>query len=287
MSDQLSLELDASLPRPPVRLRPMLPRPAEAPFDSVDHLFEPSWAGQRVLAFLEPAVEQDAEGRWRSADGGPSLRLVDAGGRDLADRLPELAGLALRVEARSAVLDGEIVVVDGDGRADPAALDARIAGEAGPDVAYLVFDLLYLEGAPLLGRPLTRRRDALRRVLRPGPEVVAVPAIVGEGRALHDAIRTQGLAGVLARRRDSPYLPGIRSRLWRFVPASATASATTEDEATVTGTAATGARPARPEPAPAGEGLWAPAEGRAEGPVGPAPVLAVFRRLPLPPDEDA
>jgi len=217
MTDQLSLELEAGLPHLPARLRPMLPRPLPAPFDSTEHVFEPSWGGQRALAFLEPAYDQDETGRYHTADGAPSVRLVDAGGRDLADFLAELGGLVLRIEARSAVLDGELIVVDGAGRPDLAALEARLAGRPGPEVAYLAFDLLYLDGRPLLGQPLVRRRDALRRILRPGPEVVAVPAIVGEGRALHDAASVQGLAGTMARQRTSPYLPGVRSRLWRFV----------------------------------------------------------------------
>ena len=219
MTDQLSLDLEAGLPHLPARLRPMLPRPLPAPFDSAEHVFEPSWGGRRALAFLEPAYDQDEQGRYHTADGAPSVRLVDAGGRDLADRLPELGGLALRIEARSAVLDGELVVVDGAGRPDGAALDSRLDGRTGQDVAYLAFDLLYLDGRPLLGQPLARRRESLRRVLRPGPEVVAVPAIVGEGRALHDAATAQGLAGTMARQRSSPYLPGVRSRLWRFVAA--------------------------------------------------------------------
>jgi len=217
MTDQLSLELEAGLPHLPARLRPMMPRPLQAPFDSSEHVFEPSWGGQRALAFLEPAFDQDALGRFHTADGAPSVRIVDVGGRDLGDRLGELGGLALRIEARSAVLDGELIVVDGAGRPDLPALGARLAGRPGPDVAYLAFDLLYLDGRPLLGLPLARRREALRRVLRPGPEVVALPAIVGEGRALHDAATTQGLAGTMARQRTSPYLPGVRSRLWRFV----------------------------------------------------------------------
>ena len=65
--------------------------------------------------------------------------------------------------------------------------------------------------------PLHRRRDLLRRVLHPGDEVLAVPAIAAEGRALHDAAAAQGIAGVLARQRTSPYLPGTTSRLWRFI----------------------------------------------------------------------
>jgi hypothetical protein len=66
-----------------------------------------------------------------------------------------------------------------------------------------------------------KRRELLRRNLRPGDEVVAVPAIATEGQALFDAIVEQGLAGMMARQRQSPYQPGVRSRLWRFIPAIA------------------------------------------------------------------
>ena len=279
MTDQLSLELEAALPHLPARLRPMLPRPLPAPFDSSEHLFEPSWGGQRALAFLEPAFDQDEQGRYHTADGSPSVRLVDAGGRDLGDRLPELGGLALRIDARSAVLDGELVVVDGSGRPDGPALAERVGGRPGPEVAFLAFDLLYLDGRPLLGQALQKRREALRRVLQPGPEVVAVPAIVGEGRALHDAATAQGLAGTMARQRTSPYLPGVRSRLWRFVAAGAVAvepARVAEPESLETGA---------PEIAAAGGVPDAPTLGLDLTPGTTGAVLAVFRRLPLEMDE--
>jgi hypothetical protein len=191
-----------------------------------------------------------------------------------------MAGLGLRVEARSAVLDGELVVVDGAGRPDPAALAARLDGRPGPGVAYLVFDILDLDGVPLVGRPLRRRREALRRVLRPGSEVVAVPAIVGEGRALHAAVSAQGLAGILARRRDSPYLPGVRSRLWRSI-----AAGPPPEPAPDVDQLAAGAEPVVTGQVEAPAGPWATGVD-AERPLGPAPVLAVFRRLPLDPDAD-
>jgi hypothetical protein len=104
----------------------------------------------------------------------------------------------------------------------------------------------------LLGQPLVRRREALRRILRPGDEVVAVPAIATEGRALFDAIVGQGLAGMMARQRQGPYLPGVRSRLWRFIPAVEGA-------------------------VPAAELAEAPAEPLSAT----APVLAMLSRLPL------
>jgi bifunctional non-homologous end joining protein LigD len=212
-TDQLSLRLEVdrpNLPNPPRGLSPMLPRPAGEPFDSIDHLFEPSWGGARALVTIGPADRA----------GSGDVRIEDSDGRDVSAAIPELAGLAVRVDARSAILDGELVVVDGEGRADAGALATRLEGGSGRPVAFLAFDHLHLDGRSLLGVALERRRRLLRRVLRPGDEVVAVPAIVGEGRALFDAAVGQGIAGIMARQRSSPYLPGIRSRLWRFIAAS-------------------------------------------------------------------
>lgn len=242
MADQLSLRLEADkLPELP-DLRPMLPRPLPAPFDSDEHLFEPWWGGQRALVSIGPA----------ELAGAGSVVVRDADGRDLTAALPELAGLAVRVAARSAVLDGELVVVDAAGRADGPELARRLAGGGGRPVAFLAFDLLHLDGRSLLSQPLVRRREALRKVLRPGDEVVAVPAIATEGIALFEAAVAQGIAGILARQRSSPYLPGIRSRLWRYVAAKPVAGA-----------------PAEPD-----------GELDAPGPAA-APVLALISRLPF------
>ena len=105
-------------------------------------------------------------------------------------------------------------------------LARRLRGEPGRPVAFLAFDLLHLDGRALISQPLVRRREALRRVLRPGDEVVAVPAIATEGIALFEAVVAQGVAGILARQRQSPYLPGVRSRLWRFIAATPGGAAT-------------------------------------------------------------
>jgi bifunctional non-homologous end joining protein LigD len=251
--DQLSLRLEPelpALPNLPATLRPMLPRPLPQPFDSTAHLFEPSWGGLRALAFIGPA----------DVPGGGHVRIVDGEGREMAAALPELSGLAVRLDARSAILDGELVVVDGSGRADNEELERRLAGERGRPVALLAFDLLHLDGRSLLSAPLDRRRERLRRILHPGDEVVAVPAIAAEGRALHEAATGQGIAGIMARQRTSPYLPGVRSRLWRFIaagPSSEASPASTEADAAM--------EPNDPD-----------------GPVAAsAPVVALIRRLPL------
>ncbi len=252
MPDQLSLELPADLPAAPRGLRPMLPRPARAPFDSPDHLFQPLWDGLRALVFVARPVAEAA---------APAVTIVDVDGVERTTDFPELAAVADGLDARSAVLDGEIVVVDRAGRLDRRGLAARLDGRGGPPALFLAFDLVHLDGRSLLGRPLERRREVLRRIVdraRGGPLIV-VPAIEGDGRALHAAVEAQGLAGVLARVRTSPYLPGVRSRLWRFVAAGVTggsraASPADEDVETA------GLEPSRR---------------------GSAPVLAVIARLPL------
>jgi bifunctional non-homologous end joining protein LigD len=245
MTDQLSLRLEPERPVLPALpdLRPMLPRPLAESFDSDEHLFQPWWGGRRALVYVGPA----------ETPGGGVVRIADEDGLDITRHLRELAGLAVRVDARSAVLDGELVVVDSSGRADATAMEARLEGRAGRAVAFLALDVLHLDGRSLLNQPLAKRHEALRRVLRPGDEVVAVPAIPSEGRALWDAVVAQGVAGVLARQHASPYLPGIRSRLWRFI-------------------AAVPAAPVETEQPPEDEAAPLPAA---------APVLALIERLPL------
>jgi ATP-dependent DNA ligase len=188
MRDQLSLRLEPEtpvLPNLPAALRPMLPRPIAEPFDSDAHLFEPSWGGLRALAFVGPA----------DAPGAGDVVFVDGVGRSVPS-LPELSGLAVRVDARSAVLDGELVVVGANGLADGDELARRLGG-----------------------RPAA-----------------------------------QGIAGVMARQGSSPYLPGVKSRLWRFIPTLAPGVV----------------------PLPAGEA------GEAEvATAASAPVVALIRRLPL------
>jgi bifunctional non-homologous end joining protein LigD len=207
-ADQLSLELEPGAPRLPGDLRPMLAKPAEEPFDDPNWLFEPSWEGLRALAHVE-------NGR---------LRLVDARGRDVTSRFPDLLGLIDAVVAAPCVLDGEIVIPESQGMPDPDALQQRLRpldeGHAKPHrghATYLVDDLLVHDGRSLLREPLERRRALLVTALKPGDRLVLVPAVAGEGSTLFDAVEAQGLPGMLARRRDSPYLPGMRSDLWRRI----------------------------------------------------------------------
>jgi bifunctional non-homologous end joining protein LigD len=240
MADQLSLGFDPALPRA-TAVTPMWPVPRRQPFDSGDHLFEPAWGGHRVLAFLEP---------------GGGLRIVDGAGTELTTRVSELDGLRRLVDAKTAILDGELVAVDAHGWTDHDALAERLAGRPGRPLSLLAFDLLHHNGAWLLGRPLEVRRTLLRKVVADGDSLVVVPAVAGEGTALFAAVASQGISGVLARERTSPYLPGVRSRLWRSIAVRAADADPDAD----------------PDAAPL-------SEDEPERPA--APVLTVLRRLPL------
>lgn len=209
--DQLDLSLTGDVARLPRSLRPMLPKPADAAFDSDEHLFEPRWGGRRALAF----IDHDRSGR------GAGLRLLDELGRDLAPHLPELWSLPDLVGDLPAILDGEIVVPDRLGRMDEEALDGRLADgqTTGSTPVFLVFDLLWAAGRPIIAQPLQRRREHLARIVHSSAELVVLPGVVHDGMDLCIAVAQQGLRGVMARHLRSPYLPGRVSELWRWIAA--------------------------------------------------------------------
>jgi bifunctional non-homologous end joining protein LigD len=206
-SDQLTLELAAAPTRLPTDLRPMLAKPAAEPFDDPEWLFEPDWDGRPALASVE----------------GGRLRLVDSRGRDLADRFPELLGLIDAIVAPPTILAGQVVVTDTSGRPDTDALRRRLWPEQGGrmhgrgDATFLANDLLVAGGRSLLRTPLGQRRRSLDAAVSPTTRAVVVPTVHGDGLSLFAAIHEQGLPAMLARRLDSPYLPGVRSDLWRSI----------------------------------------------------------------------
>ena len=250
MADQLSLRLEPDRAGWPALLRPMLAQPADGPFDDPDALFEPCWGGERVLAYVGRDVAKTGLRKDPAAHDPLGLRLLSADGVVLTELVPEIADLPERLGGRPAILDGTLVAVDGAGRLDEAGLAARLGGRPGPGLAFLVYDLLSLDGRSLVAEPLERRRSRLARLLKPSLSIVPVPPIAGEGRALCAAAANQGVGWVLARDRRSPYLAGVRSSLWRLIAI----------------------RPGAVQP-----GLEAPVGGEPSS----SPILALIRRLPL------
>ena len=191
----------------PDQLVPMLATLGELPGDDEGWAYEIKWDGVRALAYAEP-------GR---------LRLVSRNLNDVTSQYPELAPLSRTLGSREALLDGEIVAFDDEGRPSFERLQQRmhLASERqvrerrrSAPVTYLAFDLLHLDGRSLLDRPYRERRARLEELELEGPAWRTPRYHEGDGEAFLAASRERGLEGVMAKRLDSPYRPGRRSRAW-------------------------------------------------------------------------
>src|SRR6266705_3906657 len=202
-SDQLQIELESF----PTQVRPMQAASAEAPFSSAEYLFEVKWDGLRCILFRDP-------------DGG--VHLKDRGLNDLTAALPEVTAAARRVPPGTGI-DGELVATDSDGRPHYPRLRQRLAGGARMrdeiPTAYLAFDALYLEGKPLMRQPVVRRRARLAKAVEAGGHMFVPDHIEEDGVELFEACLERGLEGVVAKHRQSPYVPGQRSPFWLKVKA--------------------------------------------------------------------
>lgn len=189
----------------PLEVQPMLAS-LSSPFSDPDWLFEVKWDGIRALAFCQ---EQ-------------SPRLTNRAGHSLTESFPELKYLRSRFQANSFIADGELVVLDDQGRPEytkivqklkaPGARSIARLSRASPAV-YYVFDLLYLDGRDLRGLSLEKRRQLLASILREDSRVRLSETVVGEGEALYAAAVEQGLEGLVAKNRQSTYQAG-RSSQW-------------------------------------------------------------------------
>ncbi|HEX7082581.1 MAG TPA: DNA ligase D [Gaiellaceae bacterium] len=159
-----------------------------------DWLFEVKFDGYRALAHVH----------------GGECRLVSRNGNDLTGRFEPVAReLVKAVKSPNAVVDGEVCRLDERGRSSFSLLQQG----AGP-LVYYAFDLLELDGTPLLEEPLVERRERLRKLLDGRNRTVRLSEAFDDGDALLEAAREQSLEGVVAKRASSPYRAGRRSRDW-------------------------------------------------------------------------
>ena len=199
----------------PSRLEPMLAKNGLIPeSDSGEWAYEIKWDGIRALAYAD-------RGRWCML----SRRLEDVTGR-----YPELAPIAEQLADRSAILDGEVVALDDQGRprfqliqsrmglTSPGMIQARVRQQP---VDYVIFDLLHLDGHCVRDLPYVRRRRLLEELGLEGPRWRTPRHRHGGGASLLEAARLQGLEGIVAKRCDSPYRVGrrtgewVKERVWR------------------------------------------------------------------------
>ena len=184
---------------------PMLATLTDEEFDDPDWWFEPKWDGIRAIAICSDQT-----------------RLITRNNKDVTVAYPELQSLHRHVVALDAMLDGEIVAFD-EGVPSFQRLQQRMhvrdpkkleqLAKSVP-VAYLVFDLIYLDGRNLTGEPLEERRRLLEEAVVPDETIQLSPATPGAGVALYEAAAAQGLEGIMAKRANSRYRTGARSSDW-------------------------------------------------------------------------
>jgi bifunctional non-homologous end joining protein LigD len=192
----------------PRHLKPMLATLAtRLPHDEEAWAYEIKWDGVRAIAYSEAG----------------HLRLESRNLREITSHYPELRALASELGAREAVFDGEVIAFDDDGRPSFERLQSRmnLASEAAVrrrmadrPVTYLIFDLLHLDGRSLVDLPYAERRERLEALELEGPSWQTPSHHRGEGKALLGLTEERGLEGLVAKRLDSRYLPGRRSRAW-------------------------------------------------------------------------
>ena len=146
---------------------------------------------------------------------GPSkeaqVRLLGRGGTDWGDKFPEVVRAVEGVPVQTALLDGEIAVVDAAGRSRFSALQELLSGGSRAGLVYFVFDLLHLDGEDLSRLPLRERKRRVQALLAGLPArlpVRAVDHVVGNGPAVFAEARRMGLEGIVAKRADAAYQPG-------------------------------------------------------------------------------
>ncbi|MEA2412391.1 MAG: bifunctional non-ous end joining protein LigD [Thermoleophilaceae bacterium] len=192
----------------PEHIVPMLARLSTLPPGDERWGYEIKWDGVRAVAYVSP---------------GKPTRIESRNLNDVTRQYPEAAAVGAALEKRSAVLDGEVVAFDEHGRPSFERLQGRmhLTGEAAigvrtqsTPIAYVVFDLLYLDGESLMRLPYSERRARLEGLDLNGPSWRTPAYHQGEGAALLEASAKQGLEGVVAKRLDSPYEPGKRNGAW-------------------------------------------------------------------------
>jgi len=185
------------------KYKPMLAREADKPFSDKDWIFEIKWDGFRALAYVNQA-----------------LSLRSRNGKELKYNFPEIE--ELKQQTHDVVLDGEIVILN-EGKVDfqamlergkavsPAEIEFRT--KRSPAV-YVVFDILEKEGKPLIDLPLTERKKILKATVKESSHVLLEDLVDEKGEDYYKAALEKGLEGVMAKKKNSPYEPGVRSGNW-------------------------------------------------------------------------
>ncbi len=181
----------------PDRIEPCLALLKAKPPSGPDWIYEIKWDGYRVAVHIEPN----------------SVRIITRGGHDWTNRFPEIADAARKLGVGAAILDGEAVVLDNEGRSDFGALQRSLGGRGGKkasaEAILYAFDLLYFDGHDLTNMELSGRRHLLEDLIGESEGAIRVSEVLeADGATLLAAACKHGLEGIIAKHRDSTYRSG-------------------------------------------------------------------------------
>jgi DNA ligase D-like protein (predicted ligase)/DNA ligase D-like protein (predicted 3'-phosphoesterase) len=184
----------------------MLAQSVRTPFDSEDWIFEIKWDGIRAISYV-----------------GSDLTIRSRNDKEMRYNFPELE--ELKKLAKNVVVDGEIVVIR-EGKTSFQAVLERSRTTSVQEAehlalkfpaTYVIFDILEKDDEPVIDLPLIERKKLLKERVREGGQVVLSMYVEKEGRAYYEAAIEKGLEGIMAKRKDSPYRPGLRSSAWQKI----------------------------------------------------------------------
>jgi bifunctional non-homologous end joining protein LigD len=179
----------------PKALQPMLATLVDAPFDGRDWVFESKWDGFRIVAAIEKR----------------SVTLYSRNGLIVSDNYMPIAK-ALEKLKSDAVIDGELVAIDEHGISRFQLLQNAL--NTASNLRYCVFDVMFLGGKDLRGLPLFERKERLRALLPKDPLLIYSEHLPEHGKRYFREAQKAGLEGIIAKRAQSRYLSGARSKDW-------------------------------------------------------------------------
>jgi bifunctional non-homologous end joining protein LigD len=195
----------------PERIEPMMAKlTSKIPTPDDAWGYEFKWDGIRAVAYVE----------------GGTVKLVSRSGENITPRYPEIHAMGRALGSREVILDGEIVALDDKGRPSFEEIQQRMGLTSESEirrkmkevpVTYMIFDVMWQDGHPLLEQPYTERRTTLAKLKLAGASWQTPPYEKGGGKAMLQASAKAGLEGIVAKKLDSKYEPGRRSGVWQKI----------------------------------------------------------------------
>jgi bifunctional non-homologous end joining protein LigD len=182
----------------PASIAPMLCTLTKDPIGDPEYIYEIKWDGYRIISYVQKG----------------KVRMDSRSAKDYTARYPPIVN-ALKRLGHDALVDGEVVVFNEAGMPDFDAL--QLYNGHNTDISYCVFDLLWLDGYNLMGLPLEKRKQLLESLVA-GDPVFRLSVSFDNGPALYAEMLDRNLEGIVAKKKDSPYVPGQRANNWLKTP---------------------------------------------------------------------